>query len=155
MEGIQTIQERASALMEWAITTPEFWAELKKANIKLFEKLRLALARVIADVTKKYAKSSRAKYITTELLAEKLLENKNPGQLAADIGAIINESKARIGSDPAVANTIDTHRANVMRLTEQDSAGPTGDDPISTYIRDNQMSVDAAKREILKLDCKD
>ena len=150
MQGIETTQERVSALVEWAITTPEFWAELKKDNIKLFEKLRLTLAKVIADVTKKYAKSFRAQYITTELLAEKLLTDKNPGQLATDIAAIINESKARIGTDPAVANTINTHRGNVRRLTEQDYAGPTGDDVISKYIRDNQMSVDAAKQEILK-----
>ena len=150
MEGIETTQERASALMEWAITTPEFWAELKKSNIKLFDKLRLSIARVIADVTKKYAKGNRQKYINTELLAEKLLTTKNPGQLAAEIGNIINESKVRIGNNPTVGNTIARHKANVSRLTQQDYAGPTGDDIISTYIRDNQMSVDAAKTEILK-----
>ena len=83
MPGKMTTDERVSALMEWAITTPEFWAELKKANLKLFEKLRLTLAKVIADVTK-YEKGYRAKYITTELLAEKLVTDKNPGQLAAD-----------------------------------------------------------------------
>ena len=150
LEGYETIHERASALMEWAITTPEFWAELKKANIKLFDKLRLSIARVIADVTKKYAKGYRSAFINTEILAEKLLTTKNPGQLAAEIANVINESKVRLGNNPTVGNTIARHKANVMRLTEQDSAGPTGDDVISTYIRDNQMSVDAAKREILK-----
>lgn len=127
--------ERVPALIEWALTTPEFWAELSKNNKTLFSKLKLALQKMVADIQVKYFEGTRSYFISDDILPTLLEPGTTPAQLATRLGELINNSRNQLGNKSWLGNTKERHRANMRRLlvTERDELPTSTDDFINKH----------------------
>ena len=130
-------QERVPAMIEWALTTEEFWNTLFKENKSLFSKLKLALMKLVSDMSRKYSDSTRADYISTKKIAELTNSKATPAKIATEFAQILNESKKRSMKDFKISNAIATHRANVARVGQFDEPGSTDKTGSGAFIRDN------------------
>ena len=131
----QVPYERVPALIEWALTTPEFWAELSKNNKTLFSKLKLALQKMVADIQVKYFEGTRSYFISDDILPTLLEPGTTPAQLATRLGELINNSRNQLGNKSWLGNTKERHRANMRRLlaTERDELPTSTDDFINKH----------------------
>ena len=143
--GMSIPFERVPALIEWAITTPEFWAELNKSNKALFTKMKYAIQKLVSEMQIKYFEGARSKYVSDDILPTLLEPGTTPGQLATKIGEIINNSKSKVGNKHWLANAKERHRGNMRRLTvtEADATPDTVSNFIKQYAGKSLDAVDS------------